>query len=81
MDLVEAAAQAGSITTSIATARFLEQKEHAWRCYQSQVRDMSLLLKLPRLVRQRLVGTEHFTRVVPPWPEGQPREQDLCADL
>ncbi len=81
VDLVEAAAQAGTITTSIDTHSYQEQKLRAWQCHQSQVGEMALLLKLPSRIRQRLIGMEHFTRVIPPWPSDQAREHDLFAGL
>lgn len=81
VNLVEAAAQAGAITTSIDTRAYEEQKIRAWQCHQSQVSEMSLLIKLPNVIRKRLIRTEHFTRVIPPWPSNQPCETDLFAGL
>jgi LmbE family N-acetylglucosaminyl deacetylase len=80
-DLVEAAARADTITTAIYTGTYLDQKERAWRCYPTQIGDMSILLMFPRFMRRWLVGSEYFTRVIPFWQEGQPPEHDLFADL
>jgi LmbE family N-acetylglucosaminyl deacetylase len=81
VDLVAAVAHAGSITTSLQTSAYLDQTERAWQCHRSQIGDMALLLKLPRFMRRKLVGKEHFTRIVPAWQAGQQREDDLFAGL
>jgi mycothiol S-conjugate amidase len=81
VNLVEAAAQAGTITTSIDTHAYQEQKLRAWQCHQSQVGEMAYLLKLPVVLRRRFVAMEHFTRVIPPWQRDHPPEDDLFAGL
>jgi mycothiol S-conjugate amidase len=79
-DLVEAAMRAGRITTTIHAGAYLSEKECAWRCYPSQIGDISILLMFPRCIRQHLVGSEYFTRIIPVWRDGR-RERDLFADL
>lgn len=81
IDLVRALNEAGTVTTSIDSSAHLAQKERAWMCHRSQVGGMSAIRMFPTPLRKRFMGSEHFTRVRPPFRPGQPRERDLFAGI
>ena len=81
VDLTLIADQTTPITTSIDSRAYLAQKERAWSCHRSQTGGMDRLRRLPRPLRQRILGVEHFTRVVPAWDGGRMRELDLFAGI
>lgn len=81
IDLLDAAANVTPITTSIDSSAYLTQKERAWQCHRSQLGGRSALERLPAPLRRRLVGAEHFTRVVPPWDGQREHERDLFAGI
>jgi mycothiol S-conjugate amidase len=70
-------------TTSIVCDAFLEQKEAAWASHRSQFEQsaMARIQRIPRSLRRRFLGVEHFTRVIPPWLPGTPRETDLFGGI
>ncbi len=80
VDLVEAAAQVTPVTTAVAAGAFAAQKERAMLCHRSQLGGLAWLLHLPAPIR-RLLATEHYTRVVPPWDGSGRRERDLFAGV
>ena len=77
VDLVEVVANTTPITTTIDSRAYLAQKEQAWRCHASQAGGMGWVQRLPSPIRSRIVGAEHFTRVVPDWDGRRGREHDL----
>jgi mycothiol S-conjugate amidase len=79
VDLVRVAEEATPVTTVVACAAYLAQKEAAWRCHASQFGGMGWAARLPTPVRRRFLGMEYFTRVAPAWRRG--RERDLFAGL
>jgi mycothiol S-conjugate amidase len=81
IDLALAAAHTTPITTSIDCTAYLADKARAWRCHRSQIGAIAQAERLPALLRRRLLGTEHFTRIVPPWNGQRAHERDLFAGL
>ncbi|MBM7846012.1 PIG-L family deacetylase [Herpetosiphon giganteus] len=65
-------------TASVDCSSVIDQKVAAWQAHRSQLGQMALSFKLPRLLRQRFLGREQFSRVVPA-PNGH--EYDLFAGL
>jgi LmbE family N-acetylglucosaminyl deacetylase len=81
VDLVRVAHETTPITASIDVTAYLQPMKQAWRCHRSQVGDLAWILRLPAWLRRYFVGTEHFTRVVPPPAPDEARERDLFAGL
>jgi mycothiol S-conjugate amidase len=81
VDLVRAAQETTPITTIIGCGAYLAQKEAAWRCHASQLGGMGALQRLPAPLRRQVVGSEYFTRVVPPRRRKRGYERDLFAGL
>ncbi len=79
VDLVRVARETTPITTSIDVSAYLRPMKQAWRCHRSQVGDLAWIVNLPSWLRRYFVGTEHFTRAVPPLGEDEARERDLFA--
>ncbi len=80
VDLVEAARQVTTATTTVSTRAVAELKLAAMRCHASQLGGMARVAEMPGPLRRRFFSTEHFTRMVPAW-EGGRREQDLFEGL
>lgn len=81
VDLLRVVAETTPITAVIDARRYLRRTDAARRCHRSQLGEFAWLLRLPAVARAFLVGTDRYTRVVPPVAEGEPRERDLFAGL
>ncbi|GIV95679.1 MAG: GlcNAc-PI de-N-acetylase [Herpetosiphonaceae bacterium] len=78
VDLLRALAEVTPVTTAIGCGAYLEQKERAWRCHQSQLGGgIGRLQRLPASIRRLFAGAEYFTRAVPAWDGRRRREHDL----
>lgn len=81
VDLVEAVRQATPVTTDIKCGAYLAHKDAAWRCHRSQLGGTGTLLKVPVALRRPFTGSEGFTRAIPAWEVGQPKEKDFFEGL
>jgi mycothiol S-conjugate amidase len=81
IDLARAAAEITPITTTIDSGAYLEQKLRAWECHRSQLGGINQIRRMPPPLRRLFVGSEHFTRIEPPWNGPRKRERDLFAGL
>lgn len=81
VDLVAARDALTPITTVVDCGAFIEQKEKAWQCHQSQAGGMTRFQKAPLAVRRLLFGKEQFTRIIPAWQPGAAKETDLFAGV
>lgn len=79
VDLVAARDAVTEITTVVDCGAYLEAKEKAWLCHASQAGNMQRFQKLPKSVRRAFFGKEQFTRIIPAWQSGSPKETDLFA--
>ena len=81
IDLVESATRITPVTTAIPVGDYLAVKDEAWLCYQSQQASVSPVQRLIGPLRRLFVGTEYFTRALPPFAPGERREKELFAGL
>ena len=81
VDLVRVARETTPITASIEVSAYLRPMKQAWWCHRSQVGDLAWMVNLPTWLRRFFVGTEHFTRAVPPPGKDAARERDLFAGI
>lgn len=81
IDFVRAMQETTPATTLIDSRAFMEQRERAWLCHQSQLGGMGPLRRLPAVVRRLFMGPERFTRVIPAWNGGRIMERDLFAGV
>lgn len=67
------------VTTAIDVTAYVEAKRRAIACHRSQFPPESPWDKVSEGLRARMFGTEYYSRVVPPWNEGEPVEQSLLG--
>jgi LmbE family N-acetylglucosaminyl deacetylase len=80
IDMLRAVEEATATTTKLDNRSYLAQIERAWRCHASQLSGVEHALRLPLVLRRRMLGFERFTRVAPPWQGGR-RERDLFEGI
>lgn len=80
IDLARVIAEITPLTTTIGSGAYLERKERAWACHRSQLGGMTMVRRMPAILRRLWMSTEHFTRIEPPW-NGRRRERDLLAGI
>jgi mycothiol S-conjugate amidase len=81
IDAIRVVEETTPITTRIDCAAWLEPNLRARMCHRSQLGGMPPFNRLPRAITRRLLGAEHFTRVVPPWDAAKDLERDLFAGV
>jgi mycothiol S-conjugate amidase len=81
IDLVESATQITPVTTAIPVGDYLATKDRAWLCYASQQAGVSPIQRLIGPLRRLFVGTEYFTRALPPFAPDERHEHDLFAGV
>jgi mycothiol S-conjugate amidase len=79
VDAIRVLEETTPITTTIDCADWLEPNIRARMCHRSQLDGMPPYDRLPRVINRRLLGAEHFTRVIPPWEAASEPERDLFA--
>lgn len=80
VDAVRILEETTPITTTVACGEWLDQNVRARSCHRSQGGGVPFGGRLPRFLLRRMLGAEHFTRVIPAWQSG-PRERDLFAGV
>jgi mycothiol S-conjugate amidase len=81
VDAVRIIEETTPITTTVECGDWLETNMRARMCHRSQLGGGPPLDRLPRALLRRLLGAEHFTRAIPAWQGGAPRERDLFAGI
>jgi LmbE family N-acetylglucosaminyl deacetylase len=81
IDLVESASQITPVTTAIPVGDYLATKDRAWLCYASQQAGVSPIQRLIGPLRRLFVGTEYFTRALPPFAPDERHEHDVFAGV
>jgi LmbE family N-acetylglucosaminyl deacetylase len=77
VDLVKARDALTPTTTVVDCADYLETRDKAILCHRSQAGDVERMSKIPMAIRRQLLGKEGYTRAIPPWTPGAPKETDL----
>lgn len=64
-------------TTVIDVRTFLPRKYGSMAAHRTQMGDTAPFMKLPQVLRDEFMGTEHFHRAIPAWRDGEPEEHDF----
>jgi LmbE family N-acetylglucosaminyl deacetylase len=81
INLIEIATWEQQITTRIDIGRYLDIKQKAGECHQSQANLGGMFRWMPGPVRRWILGAETFTRAQPPINGKAPLETDLFAGV
>jgi mycothiol S-conjugate amidase len=81
IDAIRIVEETTPITTRIVCAAWQEPNRRARMSHRSQIGGMPPYNRLPRALTRRLLGAEHFTRVVPQWDAAKGLERDLFAGV
>ncbi len=81
IDAVRIIEETTPITTTIDCGDWVEPNIRSKLCHRSQLSGTPFYDRMPRVLARRMLGSEHFTRVIPAWGGSAECERDLFAGV